>query len=46
MRYAPEIIPPEKIAAQQKKVQEITRKLASCIAIVSVFIFFIKLIFL
>ena len=46
MRYEPEIIPPEKIAAQQKKVQEITRKLAIFIAFASVFIFFIKLLFL
>lgn len=46
MRYEPDVIPPEKVAAKQKKVQEITRKLAICIAFVSVFIFFIKLLFL
>ena len=46
MRYQPTIIPPEKIAAQQKKVQEITRIIAIILAFCSVFVFFIKLLFL
>ncbi len=46
MRYEPTIIPPERIAAKEKKVQEITRKIAICIAFFFVFIFFIKLLFL
>lgn len=46
MRYQPDIIPPEKIAAQEKKVQEITRKVAICLAFCSVFVLFIKLLFL
>jgi len=46
MRYERDIILPDKVAAQQKKQQEITRKLAICLAFVSVFIFFIKLLFL
>jgi len=46
MRYERDIIVPEKVAAQQKKLQEITRKSAIVLAFVSVFIFFIKLLFL
>lgn len=46
MRYEPTIVPPEKIAAGQQKIQELTRKLAICIAFCSVFVFFIKLLFL
>ena len=46
MRFEPQIISPEKVAKQQKKVEEITRKIAITIAFASVFFFFIKLLFL
>lgn len=46
MRYEPHHVSPEKVAAKQQKTQELTRKVAIGVAFASVFIFFIKLLFL